>query len=234
MVHEKMVNIIVPVKDSLQSAEQTIRAILDSGYTLTVYDDYSQPENAQTLDKWAQTLGFAVIHLSSLTNHPSPNYRTTLIDAQTRALQEGRHLLIIESDVVIRKETIPHMLHAVTDGIGMIAAVTHDEQGRVNFPYEYAKRLHDDVACSKRLSFCCTLLTCELLQAYDFARLDPTKNWFDVHISHMSIKLGLTNILQVTNPVLHTPHSSRPWKQLKYTHPLLYYWRKLTQHRDKI
>ena len=41
-------------------------------------------------------------------------------------------------------------------------------------------------------------------------------------------------ILQISNPVLHKPHSSRPWKQLKYKNPLLYYWRKLTQRRDKI
>ena len=116
----------------------------------------------------------------------------------------------------------------------MIAAVTTDENGRINFPYEYARHIKEDGICKKRLSFCCTLLTNELLRAYDFNQLDESKNWFDVHISHVSQKLGFENILQVGNPVIHKPHSSRPWKQLKYTNPILYYWRKLTQHRDRI
>jgi hypothetical protein len=116
----------------------------------------------------------------------------------------------------------------------MVAAVTTDERGAINFPYEYAKGIREDGVCRKRFSFCCTLLTQALLQAYDFGQLDEKKNWYDVHISHVSQKLGFNNILQVSNPVLHKPHSSRPWKQLKYTHPLLYYWRKLTKGLDKI
>ena len=91
-----------------------------------------------------------------------------------------------------------------------------------------------DGQTKKTLSFCCTLLTNELLHAYDFEQLDPNKNWYDVFISHTSVQLGYTNILQVSNPVVHKPHSSRPWKQLKYTNPLLYYWRKLILRRDKI
>jgi hypothetical protein len=43
----------------------------------------------------------------------------------------------------------------------------------------------------------------------------------------MSRKLGFVNVLQVTNPVLHLPHSSRPWKQLKYTNPTAYYLAKM-------
>jgi len=34
--------------------------------------------------------------------------------------------------------------------------------------------------------------------------------------------------------VWHRPHSSRPWKQLKYTNPLKYYWLKFTKGLDKI
>ena len=112
--------------------------------------------------------------------------------------------------------------------------MTTDEKGQINFPYEYARSYHTDGVCTKRLSFCCTLLTNELLHAYDFAQLDEKKNWYDVTISHLSQQLGLENILQISNTVLHRPHSSRPWKQLKYTNPLLYYWRKLTQGLDKI
>ena len=234
MVNDQMVHIIMPVKDSLQTAEIAIRAIIRSGNTLTVYDDFSESADAARLDQWHDELGFELVHLSDRTDHPSPNYRLVLIDAQRECLQRTSHLVIVESDVVVRSTTIERLEAAVRPGVGMVAAVTTDENGQVNFPYEYAQRIQADGACRKRLSFCCTLLTNELLQTYDFAQLSETKNWYDVFISHMSLKMGFENILQVSNPVLHTPHSSRPWKRLKYTNPLLYYWRKLTQGRDKI
>jgi len=229
-----MVHIIMPVKDSLETAEQAVRAIRAGGHTLTVYDDNSAPENAARLDALAAETGIEVVHLRKHTDHPSPNYRWVLIHAQREALKGNRHLVIVESDVVVRPDTIARMAEAVTPQTGMVAAVTTDEQGRINFPYEYAKGIHEDGVCRKRFSFCCTLLTDTFLRAYDFEQLDPTKNWYDVHISHMSVQMGFENILQVSNPVLHKPHSSRPWKRLKYTNPILYYWRKLTQRLDRI
>ena len=228
------IHIIMPVKDSLQTAEQAIRAIVTSGYTLTVYDDYSAPENAARLDQLSKELDISVKHISKDFDHPSPNYRWILIDAQRESIAKGQNLLIVESDVITNKSTFCKMISATRSRIGMIATVTTDENGRINFPYEYARHIKEDGVCKKRLSFCCTLLTNELLRAYDFNQLDESKNWFDVHISHVSQKLGFENILQVSNPVIHKPHSSRPWKQLKYTNPILYYWRKLTQHRDRI
>lgn len=228
------VHIIMPVKDAMENAEAAIRAIVESGYTLTVYDDYSSEETAERLNALRVETGIEVISIEKHTDHPSPNYRWVLIDAQRKALDTDAGLVIVESDVIVGSDTIAHMTDAVQPGVGMIAAVTHDEAGKVNFPYDYARHIHEDGVCKKRLSFCCTLLTNELLRAYDFEQLDPKKNWYDVHISHVSMELGFRNILQVSNPVLHKPHSSRPWKQLKYTHPLLYYWRKLTQGRDKI
>ena len=238
MVNDQTVHIIMPVKDAIDKAEQAIRAVVASGYTLCVYDDNSEPENALRLDALGAELGIEVVHLSELTSHPSPNYRTVLIDAQRRAIAEKASLVIIESDVVVRPDTIDRLIEGLKTPaerpVGMVAAVTTDEQGNVNFPYEYARRRKADGECKKRLSFCCTLLTKELLRAYDFEQLNPEKNWYDVFISHLSVQLGFTNILQVSNPVLHTPHSSRPWKLLKYTNPILYYWRKLTLRRDKI
>ena len=230
----KDIHIIMPVKDAILTAEEAIRAIVTSGHTLTVYDDFSTPENAARLDELRDELGIDVIHLSERTNHPSPNYRTVLIDARRQCIAQNAYLMIVESDVLVRPNTIDTMRRAIKSGIGMVAAVTTNEDGEINFPYEYARRYSEDGVCTKRLSFCCTLLTKELLQAYDFEQLDETKNWYDVHISHISRQLGLENILQISNPVVHKPHSSRPWKQLKYTHPLLYYWRKLTQRRDRI
>lgn len=239
MVNGSMVHIIMPVKDSLETAEQAIRAIIASGHTFTVYDDYSTPENAARLDALQDELGFRVIHISEHLDHPSPNYRWVLIQAQQEALQAEQDLVIIESDVIVRQDTIDKLIverqkSKDKSPIGLVAAVTVNEEGTINFPYEYAKAWKEDKVCTKRLSFCCTLLSNAFLQAYDFHQLDETKHWYDVHISHTAPKLGFTNILQITNPVLHKPHSSRPWKQLKYTNPLLYYWRKFTQHRDTI
>ena len=86
----------------------------------------------------------------------------------------------------------------------------------------------------KHCSFCCTLITPALLKAFDFDQLDPKKHWHDVIISHESLKLGFKNYILTTLPVTHHPHSSRPWKLLKYKNPLKYYWRKFTLGFDKI
>ena len=64
----------MPVKDSIAIAEKAIRAIADSGHTLCVYDDNSLPENALRLDELAKEIGINVVHISELTDHPSPNY----------------------------------------------------------------------------------------------------------------------------------------------------------------
>lgn len=224
----------MPVKDSIETAEQAIRAIVASGHTLTVYDDNSTAENAARLDALRDELGIAVVHIGEHIDHPSPNYRWVLIEAQKACVKSGQNLVIVESDVIVREKTVEQLQTVVTDKTGMVAAVTVDEQGEVNFPYEYARKIKQDGTCQKRFSFCCTLLTNKFLKAYDFAQLDPTKSWYDVTISHMSVKMGFENLLQISNPVLHKPHSSRPWKRLKYTNPLLYYWRKITQGRDKI
>lgn len=233
-------HIIMPVKDSIKIAERAILAIVDSGHHLCVYDDNSTPENARHLDEIASELNIQVVHLSTLTDHPSPNYRLVLQLAEQEALETGRHLVIVESDVIIKADTLTRMLEEVQAGVGMVAAVTVDEEGIYNFPYHYLHRLRyrflgkKTIDTKKRFSFCCTLLTNELLKKADFQLLDPNKNWYDVTISHWSLNLGLRNLLMLNNPVLHFPHASRPWKQLKYTNPLLYYWRKITQQKDRI
>ncbi|MBT6766855.1 MAG: glycosyltransferase family 2 protein, partial [Prolixibacteraceae bacterium] len=60
------------------------------------------------------------------------------------------------------------------------------------------------------------------------------KDWFDVFISRQSKKSGFNNYLAKGIEVLHLPHSSRPWKNLKYTKPALYYLKKYLYKRDRI
>lgn len=237
---QSQLHIIMPVKDSIEMTEKAIRAVVSSGHTLCVYDDYSLPENAKQLDEIATETGIQIIRIADLTDHPSPNYRFVLQKAQQDALAQGKHLVIVESDVIVQAGTLDRMLTEVKDGVGMVAAVTVDENDEYNFPYHYLRRLRyrflsrKTIPTKKRFSFCCTLLTSEFLHKADFQLLDPTKNWYDVTISHWSLRLGLRNMLMLDNPVLHFPHASRPWKRLKYTNPLLYYWRKIAQKKDRI
>ena len=239
-MQEHNLHIIMPVNDSIEMTERAIRALVQSGHTLCIYDDNSSKENAQRLDALAEELDIPVIHIANLTDHPSPNYRLVLQRSQQQALIENKHLVIVESDVIVQTDTLNRMLTEVQEGVGMVAAVTVDENNNYNFPYQYLRHLRyrflsrQTITTKKRFSFCCTLLTNELLQKADFQLLDPTKNWYDVTISHWSVALGLRNLLMLDNPVLHFPHASRPWKRLKYTHPLRYYWRKFTQHKDRI
>lgn len=231
----KNLHIIMPVKDSIERAEEAIRAVLAAGEELTVYNDYSTAESTTQLSALAECLHFELINLSDLTTHPSPNYRLVLQDAQQKALAAKAHLVIVESDVVVRKDTFQKLKEQAEDRVGMVAAVTVDEASEINYPYDYARHWTTGVhTTKKRFSFCCTLITNALLQAYDFRGLDPTKNWYDVFITHQSTALGFENRLMLNNAVLHRPHSSRPWKLLKYKNPILYYWRKLTQHKDRI
>lgn len=239
---KKKLHIITPVKDSLHTALQTIENIMKCSpkvdFEYSVYNDFSTPETTAELGKASAEYGFKLVNLADITNRPSPNYILVLQMAQKRALAEGADLLIIESDVLVADNTVAQLVDYSRNltNAGLIASVTVDADSKVNFPYLYAKKYKLDVIdTEKRLSFCCTLLTNSLLSSYDFEELDPTKSWYDIFISRQSVKLGLTNYLLMNVPVLHLPHSSRPWKLLKYTNPIKYYWRKnFVKNFDKI
>ncbi|MBR1803417.1 MAG: glycosyltransferase family 2 protein [Muribaculaceae bacterium] len=237
----KELHIITPVKDSIDTTMETINAIMASRlnwpHTFTIYNDFSTPENTARLTQVAREKKFSLINLSDLTSHPSPNYLLVLQEAQRKALAADAGLLIVESDVIVAPDTLQRLADEANQRAqcGIAAAVTVDDDGRINYPYLYAQGSENQVIDNrKHCSFCCSLLTPALLQAFDFGTLDPSKNWYDVTISHASLKLGLKNYLFTTLPVVHHPHASRPWKLLKYKNPLKYYWRKFTRGLDKI
>ena len=237
----KSLHIITPVKDSIDTTIDTVKAIMSSDikvpFTYTIYNDFSTPENTLRLEEASKEYGFQLVNLSDLTNHPSPNYLLVLQKTQKEAIEADAGLLIVESDVTVEKHTLQGLFDGAMErkDCGMAASVTVDGNGEINFPYLYAKgrkpKVYDE---KKRFSFCCTLLTPQFLKAFDFHLLDASKNWFDVTISHESVKKGFHNYLFVNLPVLHRPHGSRPWKQLKYTNLLKYYWLKFTKGLDKI
>ena len=237
----KSLHIITPVKDSIEFTLETVKAILDSEikvpYTYTVYNDFSTEENTKILEESSKQLGFRLVNLSDLTDHPSPNYLLVLQMAQKEAIGAEAGLLIVESDVVVKKNTLQDLFDGALarPDCAIAAAVTTDESGEINYPYLHAKGNENKIYAEKKhCSFCCSLLTLNFLRSFDFHQLSLEKNWHDVTSSHQSLKEGFKNYLFTTLPVWHRPHGSRPWKQLKYKNPLKYYWLKYTKGLDKI
>jgi len=237
----RKVNIITPVKNSIELTLETIKAIMESDikvpYSYTVYNDFSTEENTAILEKQSKELKFNLVNLSDITTNPSPNYLLVLRHSQAKAIEEDAGLLIVESDVIVKKDTIQKLFDGAS-GIGdcgIAASVTVDKYGNINYPYLYAKgKKNQTFTTKKHLSFCCSLLTLNFLKSFDFQQLNPANSWHDVTISHQSLRQNFKNYLFTELPVLHRPHSSRPWKQLKYTNPIKYYWLKLIHKRDKI
>ena len=226
-------HIITPVKDSLDIATRTIESIMSSeisvDFIYTVYNDFSSEEVTDKLDLLSNKFGFLLINLKDVTLHPSPNYLTILQMAQNRANFDSAQLLIVESDVIVDKNTIQKMYDAAFDleTPGLIASITTDLNKKINYPYLFAKRFKNEYAQTKKdLSFCCTLLTQSLLTAYNFNALNPERTWHDHFISHKSNELGFKNYVTTSVPVIHLQHSIYPWMHLKQSQPFKYRWNK--------
>ena len=231
--------IITPVKDSFNTTIETIQSIhqSDGNYLYCIYNDFSTEETTLKLKQIQAEYNFELINLADLTNTPSPNYRLVLQMAQMKALELKIPLIIIESDVEVKTSTLRELIRYSRElsECGMVAAITVNREGQINFPYLNFKSSKKDIIKTRHsLSFCCTLLTTELLKQYDFRTLSTEKHWYDVSISRKSIQLGLNNYLVTSLGVLHKPHSSRPWKQLKYENPIKYYFQKLIKRLDRI
>ncbi len=231
--------IITPVKDSLETTKQTIEAVAKTkgDFDYFVFNDFSQPETTEYLEEAKELYRFQLINLADITDTPSPNYKVVLQKAQEIAMANNCPLIIVESDVIIQPGTINNLLiiqREITNP-GMVGAITIDRSGNYNFPYTFEKVKSDEVVnTSHSLSFCCTLISNEFLAKFSFKELAENKDWFDVYISRQSKKLGFNNYLAKGVEVIHLPHSSRPWKNLKYKNPVLYYMKKLFYNRDRI
>ncbi|MDD4226775.1 MAG: glycosyltransferase [Mariniphaga sp.] len=231
--------VITPVKDSPETTLKTIEAVCQSDCPLEyiVFNDFSQQKTKNLLIETQKKYNFSLVHLEELTNTPSPNYKLVLQIAQKKALENKCHLIILESDVIVKPNTIRQLLQITDTNIkpGLVGAITVDASGKYNFPYQYEKiKSTKTIDTPRSLSFSCTLLSYEFLKIYDFKHLAHNKDWFDVTISRIAKKNGFHNYLAKGLEVLHQPHSSRPWKNLKYTNPILYYFRKFIHKRDRI
>ncbi len=231
--------VITPVKDSVETTKKTIEAVHQSNVDIDYYifDDFSQPETRSFLEQAQMKYGFNLIHLDNVTSTPSPNYKLVLEMAQKMAVNKKIPLVIVESDVIVKPDTISQLLKIKTSAKNpaLVGAITTDAEGNYNFPYTFEKKKSTEtVSTSHSLSFCCTLISEKFLKTFNFEELSQKKDWYDVFISRQAKKTGFINYLAKGVEVLHLPHSSRPWKNLKYTNPLLYYFKKLIKKRDRI
>ncbi len=231
--------IITPVKDSIETTIQTSAAIAKSSVPVEhlVFDDFSSSQSVDELEKYRKRFGYKLIHLSDHTNTPSPNYKLVLQMAQKYALSKNLPLIVVESDVFIKKNTVKSLLdfEKANPDAGLVGAITVDNHGEINFPYLKFKRTDAITFTTDRsLSFCCTLMSLDLLKSFNFSELDQSKHWYDTYISKKSKEAGFQNYVLKNNPVVHQPHSSRPWKQMKYSNPLKYYLDKMLNGRDRI
>ena len=231
--------IVTPVKDSMQTTLQTIESIHKSDVNLYhyVFNDFSSPQSKSTLEKAQQKFGFKLIHLENVTNNPSPNYKLVLQMAQKIANEKSLPLIIVESDVIVKSNTVSNLLKIAqsNDNTALVGAITTDIEGKYNFPYNFEKiKSPETTNTSHSLSFCCTLISSDFLNKFDFKDLSQKKDWYDVFISRKAKKMGFNNYLAKGVEVIHIPHSSRPWKNLKYSNPFLYYLKKLVNKRDRI
>lgn len=231
--------VITPVKDSPSTTAKTIEAVCQSNSSVeyVVFNDFSQSKTKNLLKELQKKWNFRLIHLEDITNTPSPNYKLVLETAQKEAIEKKLPLIIVESDVVVKPDTLSQLIHLAKTkkSPGLVGAITVDEKGNYNFPYTFEKTKNNQVVdTSHSLSFCCTCLSYAFLKSYSFSKLSSKKDWFDVSISRQSKKKGFKNYLAKGVEVLHLPHSSRPWKNLKYSNPLLYYFKKMIHKRDRI
>jgi hypothetical protein len=231
--------VITPVKDSIQTTLKTIESVSASEgkFEYIVFNDFSNSETRSLLEKNSRIYGYELINIEDLTTNPSPNYRLVLQLAQQKALEKEIPLIIVESDIIVTKNILKELISIseANKNSGMVGAITVNEKNEYNFPYTFEKKKSNEVVITKHsLSFCCTLMTVSFLRKFSFEKLSEKKDWYDVYISRQVKKHGFVNLLAKNLEVLHQPHSSRPWKKLKYKNPVLYYVKKYLNKRDRI
>ena len=175
----KSLHIITPVKDSIDLTLKTAKAVLDSHltvpFTYTIYNDFSTPENTARLEEASRLMGFNLVNLADITSTPSPNYLLVLKTTRRLAIDADAGLLIVESDVVVEPDTLQGLYDGAMErsDCGIAASITVDAEGAVNYPYGFAKAVLGRVEPTrKHCSFCCSLLTPNLLRAFDFDLLN--------------------------------------------------------------
>lgn len=232
----KLPLVLIPFRDSLTTLQKTIIALREStpDIPLLLCDDASSASCLKDLNTWLEAQNWVGVELLSLPKAgDAPQYGLALREGLTRAHSELRQLLVVESDVEVLPgvaEGLQRVLERNPCAV-MAGAVTIDSEGVWNFPYAgtfRADKLRSSPLIRRRsLSFCCTLLDHVFVENLLHTPF-PDTGWMDLKISAIARKFG-TLWLALDLQVIHNPHSSRPWKLLKYKSPLLYYFYKITR-----
>jgi len=232
----KLPLVLIPFRDSLTTLQRTILALKKPApeIPLLLCDDASSAQCLKELNTWLETQNWSKVDVLSLpVGEDAPQYGLALRAGLQRAHNEMRQLLVVESDVEVLPGVVlglQRVLQRKPDAV-MAGAVTIDPEGVWNFPYagtfRAAKLRSSPLIRRRSLSFCCTLLDHGFVDHLLHTPF-PDTGWMDLKISAMARKLG-TLWLALDLQVVHHPHSSRPWKLLKYKNPLLYYFYKITR-----
>ncbi len=122
--------VITPVKNAIENTLATIQKIAASSIPVLhiVYNDYSEEETYTQLEVHKAQYGYELIHLADITDTPSPNYKIVLQDAQRKALAANLPLIIVESDVEVKKDSLAKLIAFTEEHphAGLVGAVTVD------------------------------------------------------------------------------------------------------------
>lgn len=116
-----------------------------------------------------------MVNLAEITDHPSPNYLLVLQMAQQRAIEAEAGLIIVESDVVVKKNTLQALFNGAAEraDCGIAAAVTVDEKGEINYPYLLRKVRKTRCFRRKALQFLLFLADIEFPESIRLPSVEP-------------------------------------------------------------
>lgn len=235
VIDKNQIIVMTPVKNAIDHAKNCILSVLEflPNSTYFVIDDFSNDAEVKKLGEFVLNKPIQFIDLKKITQNPSPNYDLALGIVLKNAYENKKSVLVVESDVVLNGKAINSILQngMLPKRPGLVGAITQNEKGEINYPYQFLnrwrwkKKIKNEMIKVKAVSFCCTLIGCEFISDIMFENWADKKGWYDLKLSRWARKLGYENFL-CTTPVLHYPHSSRPWKNEKYENFIKYYFKK--------
>lgn len=220
----KCLHIITPVKDSIDSTLETVKAIMESDiWFLSLTLSITISARKKIPIGWKRPPVNGIFVWSTYQTWPTTPLPTIYWCYKQHKRSHRSRCRIADCGIgcYCQKNTLQSLYNGALQQNNAELQQLWQPMKRHNqlpLPTRQGTR-ESSIPGKKHCSFCCSLLTPGLLKAFDFQTLDPSKNWYDVTISHESLKRGFQNYLFTTLPVWHRPHSSRPWKQLKYKNP---------------
>lgn len=103
------------MNDAANRGSHYLASGFQTPFIYTVYNDFSTEENTVRLKEASEKLGFELVNLAEITDHPSPNYLLVLQMAQQRAIEAEAGLIIVESDVLVKKNTLQALFDGATE-----------------------------------------------------------------------------------------------------------------------